>query len=106
MEKEGKGFIGFLKRHVLSVKYVSLVNLIADREIVPELLADRFSVENIRRELNQLLPGQPARAEMLSAYNEVHQKLGEAVAPDNAAALMVDLLGKRGKSSQQENSGQ
>ena len=98
--------IRFAFNHIIHVRFISLVNLIADREIVPELLADRFSVENIRRELNQLLPGQPARAEMLSAYNEVHQKLGEAVAPDNAAALMVDLLGKRGKSGQRENIGQ
>ena len=96
--------IRFAFDHIIHVRFISLVNLIADREIVRELLADRFSVENIRRELNLLLPGQTARNEMLSAYNEVHQKLGEAVAPDNAAALMVDLLGKKGKPSQPKTS--
>lgn len=86
--------IRFAFNHIIHVRFISLVNLIADREVVPELLADRFSAENIRRELNRLLPGQPARADMLAGYDEVHRKLGDAVAPDNAAATMVSLLGQ------------
>ena len=84
--------IRFAFNHIIHVRFISLVNLIADREIVRELLADRFSVENIRLELNKILPGQPARADMLAGYDEVQQKLGEAVAPDNAAMKMVQLL--------------
>ena len=48
-----KRFIGMMRRIVLKVKYVSLVNLIADREVVTELVAETFSVENIRRELER-----------------------------------------------------
>ena len=43
--------IGWLRKRVLKVKYISLVNLIADREVVTELVAETFSVDNIRREL-------------------------------------------------------
>ena len=84
--------IGFLKRHVLSVKYVSLVNLIADREVVKELVAETFSVDNIRRELEAVLPNGKKRQQMLDDYDEVHQRLGESHAPDEAARTMIRLL--------------
>ena len=84
--------IGFLKRHVLSVKYVSLVNLIADREVVKELVAETFSVENIRRELEAILPSGGKRQQMLDDYDEVHKRLGESHAPDEAARTMIRLL--------------
>jgi lipid-A-disaccharide synthase len=74
------------------VKYVSLVNLIADREVVTELVADSFSVANIRRELEKILPGGSDRQRMLEDYEEVHQRLGESDAPDRAAELMIKLL--------------
>jgi len=85
---------GFLKRHVLNVKYISLVNLIADREVVKELVADSFSVENIRKELNAILPGGEARQQMLEGYDEVHQRLGESNAAERAAELMIEQLSK------------
>ena len=84
--------VGFLKRHVLKVKYVSLVNLIADREVVRELVAESFSVENIRQELEAILPGGDKRQQMLSDYDDVHQRLGESHAPDEAARIMTELL--------------
>ena len=87
-----KHFIGLMRRLVLKVKYVSLVNLIADREVVTELVADTFSIENIRRELDKILPGGPDRQRMLTDYEEVHRRLGENDAPDRAAKLMIELL--------------
>jgi lipid-A-disaccharide synthase len=83
---------GFLKRRLLKVPYVSLVNLIARREVVPELVADSFSVDNIRRELESLLPGGSQRERMLSDYEEVHRLLGESHAADEAASIMVNQL--------------
>ena len=85
---------GFLKRHILSVKYVSLVNLIADREVVTELVADKFSVASIRHELEQVLPGGSRREQMLSDYEDVRRRLGGGNAPDHAASLMYGLLKK------------
>ena len=82
----------FLRRHLLKVKYVSLVNLIADHEVVRELVADTFSVENIRRELEQILPGGSGRQQMLSDYEQVYRRLGNSHAADEAARIMVELL--------------
>ena len=86
--------IGFLKRHIIKVKWVSLVNLIAHREIVRELVAETFSIENIRTELEAILPGGDKRQQMLSDYNDVHRLLGESHAPYEAARLMTDILNK------------
>ena len=83
---------GFLKRHLLSVRYVSLVNLIADREVVRELVADAFSVDAIRRELNAILPGGNQREQQLADYEEIHRRLGDSQAPDVAAQLIINLL--------------
>ena len=87
-----KHVIGFLRRLVLKVKYVSLVNLIADREVVTELVAETFSVSNIRRELEAILPGGDRRQQMLDDYREVYRRLGESNAPDRAAELMISYL--------------
>ena len=87
--------IGFLKRRILSVKYISLVNLIADREVVTELVADTFSVDNIRRQLEAILPGGSRRQTMLDDYEEVHRRLGESDAPDRAAQIMYELLNNK-----------
>ena len=86
--------IRFAFNHVIQCRYISLVNLIADREIVPELFADRFSVAQIRRELTAILPNGTARESILADYREVHRRLGDDIAPDNAAALMTHLLAK------------
>ena len=88
--------IGFLKRHILSVRYVSLVNLIAGREVVRELVAETFSVQNIQKELEAILPGGDKRKQMLADYEEVYKRLGESDAPDRAAQLMVELLQTKG----------
>ena len=84
--------IGFLRRHLLKVKYISLVNLVADREVVKELV-ETFSVETIRRELDKILAGEP-REQMLEGYEEVRRRLGDQKAPDTAAKLIVEKLRK------------
>ena len=86
--------ISFLRRHLLKVKYISLVNLIAGHEVVKELVADTFTVENIAHELGCILPGGSSRRVMLDGYAEVWRRLGKKNAPDNAAETMVRLLRK------------
>lgn len=83
--------IGFLRRRLLKVPFVSLVNLIAGREVVKELVADSFSVDNIRMELTAILNGS-ARQQMLNGYEQVRRALGSESAPDNAARTMHRLL--------------
>ena len=85
---------GFLRKYFLKVPYVSLVNLIANREVVKELVANTFSVEAIREELEALLPGGSKREAMLNDYEEIHRLLGESDAPEKAANIMINLLRK------------
>ena len=84
----------FAFNHVLKVDYISLVNLVANKEVVPEMFADKFTIDGIANELYKIMPGQPARERMLAEYQEVLRELGSKVAPDEAASIMVDLLRK------------
>lgn len=84
--------IRFAFNHIIKVKYISLVNLIMNKEVVSELFADRFTIDNIARCLQTLLPGGEARQEMLNNYALLQKVLGDDVAPDNAAKLMYGML--------------
>ncbi|MBQ8968367.1 MAG: lipid-A-disaccharide synthase [Bacteroidaceae bacterium] len=85
-------FISFMRRLVLKIPYISLVNLIADREVVPELVADGMTVENVRRHLQSILPGGSRRAPMLRDYEDVALRLGQPGAPQRAADHMFATL--------------
>ena len=87
-------FVSFLRRHVLKVKYISLVNLIAGREVVKELVADTMTVGNIQVELARLLFNEKCRQKMLKEYERMARLLGPAGAPRHAACEMVKLLKK------------
>ena len=58
--------VRFAFKHVMSCKYISLVNLIADKEVVQEMFADRFKVDAIADQLYQILPGMEGRERMLA----------------------------------------
>lgn len=87
--------VRFAFNHVMTVKYISLVNLIADKEIVPELFADRFTVPQIADALQQILPNHANRSKMLQGYAGVAHSLGDKIASKNAAQLMVRLLQRK-----------
>lgn len=89
--------IAFLKRHILKVKYISLVNLIADREVIQELVADKMTVAYIREELERILYNKEYRGQMLEGYEYMASRLGEAGAPKRAANRMLELLKKYSK---------
>ena len=84
--------IRFAFNHIIKVEYISLVNLIMNKEVVSELFADRFTIDNIAHCLQTLLPGGEARQEMLNNYALLQKVLGDDVAPDNAAKLMYGML--------------
>lgn len=90
--------ISFLRKHLIKVRYISLVNLIADREVVKELVADTFTVDNIVIELGRLLPDGDYRQAMLDGYADLQRRLGDKNAPDNAASIMLRLLKSEGDS--------
>ena len=82
----------FLRKLLIKVPYISLVNLIAGREVVPELVAEQMTVEACRNHLETILPGGTAREAQLQSYKEMAERLGEPGAPQRAAQLIVKLL--------------
>lgn len=89
--------VSFLRRHILKVKYISLVNLIADREVVTELVADGMTVSNIKKELAKIISGGNGRSRMLLEYDRLIGILGEPGASERAAAQITALLKARRK---------
>ena len=87
--------IAFLRRHILKVKYISLVNLVANKEVVRELVADTMTVANVRFELNALLNDEVYRGQMLKEYDRMIKILGPAGASHQAASKMIELLSVR-----------
>lgn len=84
----------FLRRHVLTVKYISLVNLIADREVVKEFVADEMTVKNVQEELRNIIEEKEYKERMLAGYEQMAERLGTVGAPKHAAREMTRLLKK------------
>lgn len=82
-------------RMLVKVPYFSLVNLIAGREVVPELFQDEVTAPRIAHELAQLLDAGEARQNMLAGLEEVRQKLGDRGASAKAASLALQILAER-----------
>jgi len=81
-------------RMLIRVKFISLVNLIAEKEVVKELIQDDFSPANLRTELQKLKMGEPGRIAILQGYEEVIQRIGKPGASEKAAELMMGYLTK------------
>ena len=78
-----------IAKRVVKIKYISLVNLIMDKEIVTELIQDDFTVENLRLELTKAIENQEI---IKKNYDILRGVLGNEGASDRAAALMVKYL--------------
>lgn len=84
--------VSFLRRHILKVQYISLVNLISGNEAVTELVADGMTVTNLKAELKQILPDGNKRSKMLSDYEQLIQTLGTAGASQRASEIIISSL--------------
>ena len=78
---------------MIHVKYISLVNLIMDKEIIRELIQDDLTSQNLRNELKKILDGKE-RLEIIQAYASLREKLGGSGASAKAAGLMIQYLTK------------
>jgi lipid-A-disaccharide synthase len=81
-----------IARQLIKVRYISLVNLIMDREIVKELIQDEFSAENLSAQLSLLLHDGENRRRILDDYKSLRQKLGGPGASAKTAELMLSYL--------------
>ncbi len=82
-----------LMKRLLKVRFVSLPNLIAGREIIPEMLLHFCTPEAVAKRLRQLTPdSSPARASQIEGYREMRAILGPAGASARAASLIINDL--------------
>ena len=80
-----------LKPLMFKIKYFTLVNIIPDKEVIQELVASRFTQENVEMELRRLLEDEDYRAKMKTEYEALWQILGEKSAARSAAEAIVSL---------------
>jgi lipid-A-disaccharide synthase len=79
-----------IARRLISLDFISLVNLIMDQEVVPELIQNDLKPATLARRLREITEG-PNRDQQLSSYKELRKKLGGTGASKKAAELIVDF---------------
>ncbi len=77
-----------IAKRIITLDYISLVNLIMNREVVTELIQGKLTKKNLVSELSKILAG-PSRKAQLEAYNELEKKLGGKGASDKTAELIT-----------------
>lgn len=83
-----------IAKRLVKIKFISLVNLILDREAVTELIQDNLNTARIRKELDDLLRNEDRKSKMIRDYDELHAKLGGPGASDRVAIHMLKILEK------------
>ncbi|KEO74514.1 lipid-A-disaccharide synthase [Anditalea andensis] len=78
-----------IARKLIKVTFISLVNLIAGKEVVKELIQDDMSVEKVSLELNTILTSTLRKAEIFDGYTEIKEKIGEKMASEETARLIA-----------------
>lgn len=84
--------VNFVFHHFFHIRFISLVNLIADKEVVQELFGEHFSYDRIRREVDRILHEPAYHQQMLDQYDEVIARLGQPGASRQAAECMIEAL--------------
>ena len=80
------------RKLVVDIEYISLVNLIMNRQVVKELIQSEFRLEKLKEELGRLISDQQYRSDMLAGLDELHQRLGGPGASAKTAELMMNRL--------------
>lgn len=89
---KGGSLVNFVFNYFFHIPYISLVNLIAGKEVVKELFGALFSKENIRRELQHIIEDGDKRTAMLKEYDRIIQLLGQPGAAERTARLIYQSL--------------
>lgn len=77
-----------IAKRIITLKYISLVNLIMDKEVVTELIQDACNTKNIKKELTKILNPE-YRKNLLANYDTLEQKLGGTGASEKTAQLII-----------------
>ena len=80
-----------IAKRIITLKFISLVNLIMDREVVTELIQNDFTKENLKRELSKILDKEH-REKLFLSYFELEEKLGGKGASEKTAKLIIKNL--------------
>lgn len=80
-----------IAKRIITLKYISLVNLIMDEEVVTELIQDQFNTENLKKELEKLLDENHKKG-LLEKYNQLENKLGGIGASAKTAKFIINDL--------------
>ena len=78
-----------IAKRLIRVPYISLPNLIADRQVVRELIQDDFSLVNLKEELNRLVSDADYRIKMQDEYIQIRSRIGEFAASERTAQLIL-----------------
>jgi len=78
-----------IAKRVVDIKYISLVNLIMDDEIVTELIQQELNEQNLKKELENILEGE-GRTKMLHSFGKLKEKLGSGGASELAAEIISE----------------
>ncbi len=79
-------------RRMIRTPFIGMVNLIAGKRVVPELIQDAFTPEAVEAEVRKLLESESARAEAKAGVAEVRAKLGSGGAIERAADVFAAML--------------
>ena len=89
-----------IARRLVKIKYISLVNLIMDKEVVTELIQDKLTVDNLKKELDKLLHDPEKQEQLRNDYDQLRSLLGKGgAASRNAAEIIVEMLGNQPQES-------
>ena len=78
-----------IARRIITLKYISLVNLIMDKEVVRELIQNELNAKNLKKELIEILDGK-GRENQLKAYDLLRKKLGGKGASEKVASQIAE----------------
>jgi len=81
-----------LRKWIIRIPFISLVNIIAQRQVVFELIGSEVTTERLIYELNKLLNDDHYRTVMLDEYKRIQTLLGNSGASDIAAATLLKIL--------------
>lgn len=81
-----------IAKWVIKVPYISLVNLVAQKEVVKELIQDELTIENLSNELNKILNVADSRNKQINEYKQVKESLGDVGASEKTGRRIVEIL--------------